>query len=414
MTQIAYVPGQMQEFVSNIEFSLNLENSRVPVKVRIGEIVYYDGTTARYTKPTGEEVIGKTHSLRSAITNNWLTLKGIQIIFPTGVKTDKMREDTRDPIQYKQPDYNPLTGGGFNEFMNKEAAAGNIAVAGNVTPSNVIREEDLIVRHTGSQAAPQEAKSRSKLEVTGDQVVVKESGATTVSSSTAIPSQRKAHKTSVIKSEDYGAERTISFKNKTAKQQPTQAKKTFTVDTTTPRVAEDASLAEIKRATETIPDERQDGQVVKKIGQKKMVIQQDGESDARVVKRIGEIRVKPDATEETTEIEGITFKKPAPSVEKPPIVTVRGSEPIADLSGVKTQAEVDAIEKKYDKSFLDKLPKEWSEMHWVQKEKFILEQTDKEFVKFILTVEPTKAVQNACRKRLLELEKLALAAAKIG
>jgi hypothetical protein len=405
MAQVTFVTGEMQEFVSNIEFSLNLENNRIPIKVRIGEIVFYDGITAKYVKGTGEEVVGRTSSLRSAITNNWLTLNGVQMITPTGVKTDRMRRDDRDPTQYKQADYNPLTGGGFNEFLQHETGVGNIAPT-----SRVSREEDLIIKRTGVQAAPEEVKKAAKLEVSGDQVEVKKSS-TMVNSSTSVNAPAKAHKSGVIKSEDYGAERTVNFKNKTAKSKSdTAAKKTFTVDTNTPRVPEDASLSEIKRATTTISDEGQDGKVVKKLGAKgKMVVEEDGEAGAVIVKKIGEIKVKDDSANVESMEEGIIFRKVTPSVEKEPTVTVRGEEPIADLSGVRSQAEIDAMEKKYDKSFLDKLPKDWSEMHWVQKEKFIMAQTDKEFVKFILTVEPTKAVQNACRKRLVEIEKQALA-----
>jgi hypothetical protein len=46
------------------------------------------------------------------------------------------------------------------------------------------------------------------------------------------------------------------------------------------------------------------------------------------------------------------------------------------------------------------LPDNWSKMHWVQKEKFILTVDDPDFLKFILQVEMTAAVQNACKERL--------------
>ena len=54
--------------------------------------------------------------------------------------------------------------------------------------------------------------------------------------------------------------------------------------------------------------------------------------------------------------------------------------------------------------FMSQLPEDWGTMHWVKKEKFIKALTDKAFIKFILSVESIKAVQNACNERLKELE----------
>jgi hypothetical protein len=43
-----FVTGTMQEYISNIDFSLNFEDKTKSVKVRMGEIVVYDGNIARY------------------------------------------------------------------------------------------------------------------------------------------------------------------------------------------------------------------------------------------------------------------------------------------------------------------------------------------------------------------------------
>ena len=49
------------------------------------------------------------------------------------------------------------------------------------------------------------------------------------------------------------------------------------------------------------------------------------------------------------------------------------------------------------------LPDNWNKLHWVKKEKFIKDLDDVGFINFILSMETTKAVQNACKERLKEL-----------
>jgi hypothetical protein len=105
------------------------------------------------------------------------------------------------------------------------------------------------------------------------------------------------------------------------------------------------------------------------------------------------------------------------------VKTSPGSTPVTDLSslddnikdltneiapGTGKVALMSEKKKEANAQYLKMLPEDWAKMHWVKKEQFIKSQTDKEFIKFILTVEPVKAVQNACRKRLVELEKLAM------
>jgi hypothetical protein len=113
--------------------------------------------------------------------------------------------------------------------------------------------------------------------------------------------------------------------------------------------------------------------------------------------------------DEPNEVEGIVLRKTGTA--KPSM----GSTPVADLSGVKTQSEVDAIEheiakkepvaKTTPKNYVDMLPDDWATLQWVRKEKFIQEITDIDFLKFIMRVESIKAVQAACKKRMTELVK---------
>ncbi len=54
-------------------------------------------------------------------------------------------------------------------------------------------------------------------------------------------------------------------------------------------------------------------------------------------------------------------------------------------------------------NYLSILPEDWSKLHWTKKEKFVMEQTDIDFIKYLLTTAPSKAVQNACKERLKQL-----------
>lgn len=378
----ATVPGPMLEYISNIEFSLNFEDKRSSVKVKVGEIVRYDGSIAKYTKqPSGEEIMGKTSSLRSAITSNWLTLNipGAPV-GPLDVKTDKIRNGN-DGIVYKPADYDPLKGGSFDELLKK---SDDIVVAG---ARQVIREEDQVVKKTNFDRTPAAiVKKTGKLEVAGDQVNVRETG-TTVSNSTSSSVGQRTNKPRVIQADDGQADHIIVSKKKEVLE-PTTKAKTFTVDSSTPAVPEDATMADVKRSTIRF-DDQQDARVIGKTG-------------------VGETRM-PD---EPNEVEGIVLRKTGSTKLS------QGSTPVADLSGVKTQSEVNALEREIDKplpehhsripvtkNYVDMLPEDWATLHWVKKEKFIVEITDPDFLKFIMRVESVKVVHAACKKRLIEIEK---------
>jgi hypothetical protein len=380
----AVVQGSMQEYISNIEFSLNFEDTKHSVKVHIGEIVWYDGMIAKYKKTSGEEVSGRTSSLSSAIASNWLTLNiGGAQPGPISIKVDKIREGVSvntiedkmsDHVPEQTPKFDKLRGGSFDKFLETDSGI------------KVIREKDRIVK---------------KLDIAGDQVSVKAVETTTVSSSTAVPNTQKPHATKIIMSDQYGADSSTPIKNKTASTETKKAN-AFTVDDTTPKLVEDSTLKEINRVT-------------------KSVIQQTESQEAVIVKRMPKVKMQVD------NVEGITLKNEVGSSNKEvdfsvktssgnapvdySVKTASGSTPITDLSDIKdSPPETSASEKKKEANskYLKMFPEDWAKMHWVKKEQFIKSQTDKEFIKFILTVEPVKAVQNACRKRLVELEKLAM------
>jgi len=381
MAQVA-VPGKMQEYISNIEFSLNFEDSRKSTKVKIGDIVMYDGVTAKHVnKLNGQEFVGRAVPLKSAVANNWLTLnvKGAKLEGPINVRSERVREN----IVYKDPDYNPKTGGAFDKFLENDP---DTFVAHH---HKVIKEEDQVVRKTSfdGQTTAKVEKKTGKMEVSGDQVDVK-TVSSTVSNSTSSAGTPKRAKMPVIQSDDGHADHVITktMTIKTAAKAPEKPKNSFTVDGTTPNIPGDSTLAEVQRVVAPVKfDEAQDGRVVRKVGAPRM-------------------------SEEPNEQEGIVLKKTAASTPK----KTSGSTPVADLSGVNTQAEVDALEKGLDKkevvnletkNFLDMLPEDWSTLHWVKKEKFIMQINDVEFLKFIMKVETIKAVHGACRKRMVEIEK---------
>jgi hypothetical protein len=177
-------------------------------------------------------------------------------------------------------------------------------------------------------------------------------------------------------------------------------KRGFTVDKNTPAVPADATLAEVKRSITRVENEQQEAKVVKKTARR--VVVESPDADSRIA---GQTM--------SSEEEGITFRKagrPKDSNE-PQVKVSQGSEAIADLSGVNTQEEVDAVENEIAKkaavipNYLDMLPDDWAAMHWVAKEKFIRAITDKGFLKFLMRVETVKAVQDACKARLTELLK---------
>jgi hypothetical protein len=363
------VAGAVKEYVAKIEFSLNFDErdktgKQISARIKIGDRIFYDGLIAKFKKVTGEEITGRTTSLGSAIASNWLYLAGtepkaVDVKVPGGI----------EPVNHQPPNYDPKRGGDFDEFMKQEFKS-----------AKVIREEDRVVKHT------------SKMEVSADQVEVK---GTTVTSSTSKLSAPKTANRTVTQSEDYGAERSIGFTMKRGSESETK-KNAFTVDRTTPTVAEDATITEVKRAT---------------------VVQADGSQDSRVVGKIGEKITKPKIEPQEGKVvgktrarqvveEGIIFNKDQEKKSNSGVTTSSGSVPVTDLSEANTQSDVTAATDSKT-NYLELLPADWANLHWVRRERFVMALSDIDFIKFILTVENTKAIQVACKKRLTELLKKA-------
>jgi len=385
--------GKMQDYVANLEFALNFEDRKNSVKVKMNEIVKYDGMTAVYKKENGTEVSGRAPSLQAAINNNWLSLntKGARAaITNINIRAEKVRGDN---IQYKQADFDPIKGGSFEGFLKNDAVQHD---------GSVIAEEDQIVKRTPPTSANVKkvgaSKTSAKREVSGDQVAVRNTSL--VSNSTSKAPAIANRKVTVSHDDGFVSETSISkdpsLKNATS----VSKKRGFTVDKNTPAVPADATLAEVKRSITRVENEQQEAKVVKKTARR--VVVESPDADSRIA---GQTM--------SSEEEGITFRKagrPKDSNE-PQVKVSQGSEAIADLSGVNTQEEVDAVENEIAKkaavipNYLDMLPDDWAAMHWVAKEKFIRAITDKGFLKFLMRVETVKAVQDACKARLTELLK---------
>jgi len=434
---VTFSKGQPQEFVATRDFGLNWEDRNIKsVKVRSGEVVLYDGDQATYTKSTGEQIIGRCPSLKSVInTMGWLEPKD-----GTSVGSASGGPDTPQPMNMKNEvivpmsdhDFDGMRGGNFDTFAHKSE---NIHVA-TVGHGKVIQEKDLVVRQIPDIKRREEKipASGEKLEIAGEQFEV--TSRLIVNSSTSGNKQVK-RTPQIIQADEMGADTTLPMTTKRAASAQPKKKKSFVIDDKTPRtIGEDMTKAEVERITK--------------------VVAADDTQDARVVKPI-----KPIAT--SIEVEGITLKKYSNSptastvVSKDLNVTAKvstGGESVVDIqsAGVvvatvgtkKASADMAAkravarkaasvltqtqIEKEHgivkepevtpapvieDSSnptdaFLSMLPDNWSKMHWVQKEKFVKEQTNVAFIQFILSVESIKAVQNACTERLSELGQTAV------
>lgn len=437
MAQVVHEKGKLKEYTAQISFGLNFEDNRQSVKVAVGDSVFFDGENALYTK-NGTEFAGKTPSLKSAISSEWL----IQSDGEAAV--EEVSQPARPQSSASTQQFDPKKGGNFQEFLNKEQKG------------QVIHENDQVVKNLEAKTTVED-QDTGKHEVAGDQVAVKEN--LVVGSSTSV-ARKTVHSTDVSHSEHYGAERTIPLKSsKTASEvEEKKEKKTYTVDGSTPRLPEDATRSEIDRATgvNKVEAETQEAAVIKKIGEPQMEIQKAESQDAEVVRKIGE---RP----ETQTTEGVTLKKTESKkdmtidtqVNAPGEMKINTQVGSAEANQKKEEAakaaEKRAAERKAasskssegesseDKSspdtkkktakksskksskkstpkppktvkredgspdYLAMMPDDWSKLHWVKKEKFIMALEDADFVEFILKVETVNAVQNACKKRLEEL-----------
>src|SRR5271157_1536355 len=149
---ISFEAGKSQDFVAVKEFALNFDDRKIKsVKIRVNDILSFDGETASYKKTTGEMVLGKVNSLKSVINRaKWL----IPVV--TGKKTKVSVPEPVDPrddalvVPEKQDpqDFDSKRGGNFNSFMEVEK--------NKTAKSNIIREEDRIVKMTTAAGKKEE------------------------------------------------------------------------------------------------------------------------------------------------------------------------------------------------------------------------------------------------------------------
>lgn len=409
----ASVKGSVKKYTATRDFGVNFDNKIKSIKIKNGEEASYDGLTFSYVNINGESVVGPCSSMKAAINAGWMTLKN-------GTKTSLISK-----IEASQDDFDRLKGGSFDTAMANEM--GKIS-------SKVIRQEDLIVKRTTTVKKSQEPTVHGKLEVVGDQVEILEHQADTrsiVNSSTSTTPKAIKHNTEVVQRDEGCADYTKPITTKKASLNDLTKKKGFIVDDKTPRqVSEDMTLSEIRKVTGEVinADESQEAQVVKKVDRSKMVVQEIEGVTFRKVSAPKEMSIetkvsagKQDITIKTQVIPGQSISD---SSEGTVVATVgHKSEDAAKaraearkIASAQTQA---AIEKKKvasqkdpekasdspeDNNYLSMLPDIWSKMHWVQKETWIKKQDNKGLLEFIMSVETLKAVQDACAKRLKELE----------
>ena len=484
---VEFVTGSMQQFVATRDFALNFDDPKTTpsVKIREGQVLLYDGISATYKKD-GAVVTGRCRSLKSAIVNAQWMIPAVLPIEVTDEFSKSMREADEstdefsdllqqkndvpveeEMIQMTRSDYDALRGGSFDAYAAGNSGDVFVAPLPSKQKSKVILEQDLIVKVFDTKQKIAEEKS-GKLEVAGDQVVVKKVGAISVNSSTAVFNQPAKRNIKIIRADEMGAEGTIPLKmSKVASSSQVPEKKTFIVDSSTPRtISEDMTREEIHRITKVVKaDESQDAMIVGTIKQGPKVKEIDGitfrktdsplEVTLKKVKSPTEMTITTKVGSGSTSIEDptgrtVTASKPVQEVElqeSDPVDEKKVEEEAAakkakkeaaakkakeradarKKSSVQTQKIMEGGKKPAPKevvteetvakseeeyapavdnadNYLLMLPDEWGKLHWVKKELFIKEQTDVGFIKFILSVETINAVQKACVERLKELE----------
>jgi len=419
---ITFEESKPQNFTAVREFALNFDDRKIKsIKIRVGDTISYNGETVSYTKPTGEPVMGKVSSLKSVINRaKWLVLAG------TGKKA---KAPAIPAVEKPAPtDFEPKRGGNFNSFLEIEK---NVKVEKPAKPQSiVIKEEDRIVKTTTGKKEPQK-----HLEVSRDQVDVRQVGGErySVNSSTSAKGLTKEARQAptITQAEDMGAVKTfpITYKKEASSKDP-KKRNAFMVDEHTPSLPQEPSLEDIQRIKRPFKVENQEATVVSKISKPKMLDVQevDGqEIDGVTLKKIAgpkEMSIKTTVGSGSTPIgdasDGVVVAQTTSMTEKPPLTASKVAEAKAKAEerkrkSAQTQAHIET-EKKIktasapapapasDKvNYMSMLPDDWGLKHWVQKEQFIKALTDIEFIKFILSVESTKAVLNACEERLKEL-----------
>jgi len=396
-TVVEFKKGEFQEFSAKTEFALNFDDRHLKsIKMRVGETITYDGEIAVYYRPTGEQVMGRVASLKSVINKaGWLVPVGVVV---TAVKEEPSK---KDPTK----DYDPKIGGNFDTFMAADTKR---------PKPQIITEKDRIVKYTGEKKEEEPAKKTGKLEVSGDQVAVKER--TIVSNSTSTVKQTK--RTMVItKADEMGAEGTLPISMKKQASSDPKKKNSFVVDVTTPSISDGASMAEVQRAKGVVQvGESQEAKVVKTIDRSKMEVQQVEGVTLRKTVSPKEMTIKTTTGSGGTPITDIQSEGTVVSKTPNPAALARAEARKKAASQTQSMLEAQKVTKVAseetpkatvpvtgDPNYLSMLPADWGNLHWVKKEKFVKSLTDKAFIQFILSVETVKAVLNACEERLKEL-----------
>lgn len=420
---VVFTKGSEQEFVADRDFSLNWDDRNIKsVKIRTGESVFYDGNVAKYTKNTGEHVVGACTGLKSAINvMKWLTLKNGH-----SHETVPVAPVPEVPIVPAPEDYDAFKGGSFTTYVGKEMQAGNLSAG------KVVHEKDLIVGTVPNMKEPKSKQAKgANLEVVGDQVAVKEipSKQTLVSSSTVTAKVSK-HSTKVIQADEMGSNYTKPIAMASSKNP--KVKNSIMINETTPRILpEDMTMEDVKKLKKTIQqDESQGAKVVGKVAPQATVQEIDGIILRKTVSPT-EMTIKTKTSSGGTPVvsameAGVVVakvgEKQGPKIASPILnpeafKKAEAAKAVRKASSAPVQAQIkpkvdstlaeiaSAVAKpSEDIDYLSMLPDTWSEMHWVQKEKFIRTVTNTGFLRFILNVESIKAVLDACEKRLAELE----------
>lgn len=464
---VEFVKGQDCDFIAQIDFALNFDDRTIKsVKVKKGESVKYDGEIASCMNRAGETVSGRCSSLKSAINiMKWLLPQSNNILEDT-IESDDILEDTID--EDPKGDFDEFKGGNFNTFMKKNKD--DYAVVGK-QKHQVIKEEDLVVGKISVKKDQDQDQKRGKLEVALDQNAVKKvkKDRLIVSSSTIQAKERKS-KPKIIEADEMNADSTQPLKGIKGDKKDSH-KKSFTVDSTTPRtVNEDMTLGEVRKITKVInADESQDAQVISKIDRSNIEVKEvdgitlrktkaqkedikftktkspkemsitttvgsgathvydSGAEDVEIGKVSGSDIKEPKEQETKSEevisgpldiddlLSDVEIKKEEPKKEKNKEELEKRAKERAEQrkkSANKTQSSLEKDrnmseneeESSENSNYLLMLPDNWKKLHWVKKEKFVKEQNDIGFLKHILSETKTKAVQNACKERLIELE----------
>jgi hypothetical protein len=389
-----FTAGVYNDYISNIEFAINFDTKNT-IKIRKGDLVSYDGFFARHIRD-GKTVEGATTSLRAAIASGWLTLKGVA----PSVETKKGRTRTADGVVYKEPEYDDVKGGDFELFMERETDKGKAYIS---EDSMIVKETDFSNNTNIKKTAG--SKTAREMEVVLDQSMVKDLS-------------KPASKGFLVNSSTSTS--TTQYNTRAVK---TASQKAYTVVDDNQSPTSDLKVNKGNRflvdGKSSIPTDGIDDSMVKEL------------SNATVDYDQGGIVIGKAAESKPIEMEGITMRQIKSTGSDGRVkVSGGGSTPIMDLTGVRSQSEVNILEGNMsskmasDKpsiegvsfpraevksespvNYVDLLPENWGELHWTRKEKFIQSITDINFLKFILRVESVKAVINACKKQLETLSK---------